>query len=95
MNKEALLKEIYESSFNDEVQKLAGVKTELISGINPLNMIASPLGAIIAGFTPTKTDKEMKEIQKKTWSNILIPGKGGYNFYKRLGHSQKSLSDKK
>lgn len=82
--------EIAIAAYNDEMEKLSGVKTELIGSAT--GGIGSAIGALAAAVTPTKTDDQMKKQQKKTWSN-LIPGVGTYRYFKRLGHSQKRLNE--
>jgi hypothetical protein len=66
--------------------KTAGWKTELAgSNLNPLNMVGSPIGMLVAALTKTKSLGEVAEADKDTWSNILVPGKASYNLMKRLG----------
>ena len=77
------------------IEKLAGLKSELVAGtiggsIGPAGLA----GMIAAAATPTFTEKQMKTQGKKTWSN-LIPGVGTYRLWKRLGYSQKAAGEKK
>jgi len=72
-------------------EKLAGWKTELGSMVNPLNLVGpGHVGALSAGFTPTRTLDEQGDADDETWANMLIPGRGPYNSYKRLGAMQDS-----
>jgi len=89
MNKESMLNQIYENSFNDEVQKMAGIRTEFLGNAG----IGAPFGALAAAMTPTKTDEQMKKQEKKTWSNMLLPGVGTYRTFKRMGHSRKKIKE--
>jgi len=68
--------------------KQAGFWSELGAGLNPLNLVAGPMGAAAALTTPTRNirDQATSNIDD-TWSNLLIPGKGSYNSAKRLGWS--------
>lgn len=89
-------KEVYEShkkcapgEFNMHKEgsgKRAGWYSEVIgSNVNPLNVIGNPAAALAAYLTPTRSLKEQAQADKSTWSNVLIPGKGAYNRWKRLG----------
>jgi len=89
MNKQAFLEETYNSAFEDEFKKHAGIYSESFGYLNPLNLIAGGPAAIAAAITPTKTKKQMVEQQKKTWSNFLIPGANTYRALKRIGYSAK------
>lgn len=74
-----------------EFSKCAGLMTELASVISPVNhlapVITQPIGLGAAAGTPTRTPGQQVEASKQTYSNMLIPGKGVYNYYKRLGHT--------
>lgn len=76
--------------FLENNMKTAGVLSEVGASLNPLNIIGSPIGAMAAGFTPTRTDAQQAEAEQNGASNILVPGKGAYNYYKRLGHMAKN-----
>ena len=68
-------------------KKEAGWKSEYAALLNPLNLVGNYPGSAAAAFTKTRTRREQAEADKETWKNILIPGRSGYNMYKRLGHS--------
>jgi hypothetical protein len=53
--------------------------------LNPLNYPALPFAGGAALSTPTRDLEEQATADKSTWSNLLIPGKGPYNTFKRLG----------
>ena len=70
------------------MDKSAGYWTELLSGLNPLNMIGgSHIGMGAAALTPTRNLQEQAVADEDMWKNLLIPGVGGYNAMKRLGTS--------
>ena len=67
-------------------QKQAGPITESLSGLNPLNILGGPVGALAALSTPTRGRRQQAEANQDLWKNLLIPGYGGYNAMKRIGH---------
>jgi hypothetical protein len=44
-------------------------------------------GPIAAGLTPTRSFDEQEDAEGEGWKNLLVPGRGSYNQYKRFGHS--------
>ena len=80
-------RDYYETHYPSLV-KQAGYWTEIGSALNPLNVVAGPIGALAALATPTRNLREQATSNiDDTWSNLLIPGKGAYNANKRLGWS--------
>lgn len=75
------------------MQKCSGLKTEIIGSINPLNLIAGVPASLIAALTKTKGHKAMLKQQKKTLSNLLIPGAAPYRSWKRYGNVNKQIRD--
>lgn len=65
--------------------KMGGWKSELAQGVNPLNVVAGPVGGLIAAATPTRSMREVAEADRETWKNVLMPGRGAYNHWKRIG----------
>jgi len=85
--------DLKKQNLKDEMKKSAGVYSEYLGQIvNPLNLVANPIGAIAAGLTDTKSDEEMKKQQKKSVSNFLLPGTAAYRYFKRMGHSNKKMN---
>lgn len=60
-------------------EKAAGAKTELVGAGSPIGSLTA-LGGMAAG--PYSKD-EQKKVDKKTWSNVLIPGVGGWRAGRR------------
>ena len=88
-----IFEEITMKAFNDELEKMAGVVSEVLgsagtSSIPYLGPFAALGGMIGAAATPTYSDKEMKESQKAIGTNF-IPGIGTYRLFKRLGWTGK------
>lgn len=70
------------------IDKVAAILSEEIgSHLNPLNAAGAPLGALAALLTPTRTAEEQSREGPSGVSNLLIPGVGPYNKFKRLGRS--------
>jgi len=78
------------SSSLRQPEKNAGVFTEFSAGLNPLNIAGTPIGSLLALTTPTRTQREQAMANRESWGNILIPGRAGYNLFKRLGHTIRS-----
>lgn len=84
---------------DNEQAKVAGSPvTETLSTINPLNLYGGAhIGAITAAFTKTRTLKEQaaNNLNSSGLKDLLVPGVGTYNFFKRIGASQRSPGMKK
>ena len=65
--------------------KMGGWKSEMVQGVNPLNLVGAPIGALAAAATPTRSMREVAEADRETWKNVLMPGRGAYNAMKRVG----------
>ena len=66
--------------------KEAGAVSEYVGKeYNPFNLLGNPIGTVTAGLTKTRTPKEQREAEKADVSNVLVPGKAAYNWFKRLG----------
>ena len=69
----------------------------MLSGLNPLNLVAAPGAALAAlltrGDTPDERAKFVNDPNKilKTW---LLPGYGSYNYYKDLGLARRLAKPK-
>lgn len=81
----------YGFSENDAVEMLksARLTSEFASVLNPLNLISAPFGALAAAVTPTRSDEEQDEAHSEGWENMLLPGRGVYNLFKRQGNATK------
>ena len=71
--------------------KQAGLWSELAGTVlSPVNYFApaAPLavGGALSLATDTRSDEEQKENDSSMWKNLLIPGVGPYNLWKRLGN---------
>ena len=94
----AYFDKIAADAFKDElgkiangIEKKAGMGTEYLSFLNPLNFLASPVGMIAAGMTDTLTKEKMAKQQDRDISNMLVPGVGAYRLMKRLGVGNKEM----
>ena len=68
--------------------KSAGYWSELGSNVNPVNAYGGNfVGMLAALATPTRDIREQANADQSMWKNLLIPGVGGYNAMKRVGHS--------
>ena len=78
--------------------KKAAVTSEvagtLLNPLNTLSAVGGLGGAIAAKVTPTRTDDEQKEADKKGLSNLLFPGVAPYNLFKRYGHTHSKEKEK-
>ena len=76
---------------NQTTNKEAGYWSELGGNLNPVNVLTAGLANAAGGAgalaTPTRDTEEQAEADEDTWSNLLIPGKAGYNQMKRIGYS--------
>lgn len=86
------LEKIAQDAFIDELQKLAGPITEGMSfgGYLPLDLPALGIGYAMK----PKTKEQMKKQEKKTWSNLLLPGVGPYRLGRRLKFNKSKKSKK-
>ena len=78
--------------FINGFEKSAGVKTEVLSLIDPANILMLP-GGMIRGGHESKDVRDSED--KGTWSNLLIPGMGGYRLGRRLMTDDKNIGKKK
>lgn len=82
-------------------EKVAGPISEYVSSVNPLNMYGGGLlGGAAALSTPTRTLAQQAEYDStdnigRAIANLLVPGKGPYNAYKRTGAAIRSPEMKK
>lgn len=72
--------------------KQAGYWSEYASGLNPMNSVGTPLAALAALLTPTRSLEDQAEAEASedfstALANVLIPGLGPYKGFKRLGTS--------
>jgi hypothetical protein len=80
--------------FGEGFKKTAGVKTELVGAAG--GPIPAAIGAAIGHSHGPYSKKEQEEADKKTWSNVLIPGMGGYRAWRRhLGHKKEKHEKEK
>ena len=86
MNKQAYLEEVYNSAFNDELEKIGGPISEAIGSVGWLP-VPSVVGAIVGAGSEKLSKKQLKEQDKKTWSNVLLPGVGAYRASRRIKSS--------
>lgn len=67
-----MINDIYEQAFNDELEKMAGVGSEIAA-----SLFQGPFTPLIGGISTLVskpyTEKQREKINKATWSN-LIPG---------------------
>jgi hypothetical protein len=83
MNKEAYLEEVYNESFNAELEKLSGTVSEAVgaAGWFPApSAVGGAAGLATGGY---KSKKEYKAAQKKGASNVLLPGVGAYRLARK------------
>ena len=83
-----------------EKEKEAGWKSELASGLNPLNLAAMPFAGAAALSTPTKSYDELaqrlaKDNLLENLKTMLVPGVGPYQSFKRTGTAIRSPEMKK
>jgi hypothetical protein len=77
-------------------EKQAGPVSEVLSGFNPLNMYGgSHLGGLAALATPTRSLARQAEYDSndgmlRALGNVLVPGMGPYNAFKRTGAAIRS-----
>jgi hypothetical protein len=73
-------------NFYEVFFKTAATRSEIVfSALNPLNLLGgSVIGGAIGLLRKPYTDKELEEVNKKSTSNILIPGLAPYRFARRL-----------
>jgi hypothetical protein len=72
--------------------KTAGIYSEELSMLNPLNWVAG-IPAALAGYAsgPYQTKQELERTDPDVWKNILIPGLGPYRAARReRSHVQSS-----
>jgi len=68
--------------------KEAGSVSELVGMVgNPINWAAAVPAAAAAGLTSTRDTEEQAGADQDMWSNLLVPGRAGYNITKRHGYS--------
>lgn len=78
------------SSIQELAIKAAGWKSEtLLPALNPLNIVGSPIGALLAALKPTRDTKDQAKADQEVWKNLLIPGRGSYNQWKRIGYGMR------
>lgn len=83
--------DIAQVALNYALVKTAGIYSEYIGNLNPLNLYGGSIGGGIAALTnPTRTDEDQAKADKSILSNLLIPGVAPYNFFKRLGYSARN-----
>lgn len=74
--------------------KEAGLATELVgTTLNPLNLLATPVAAVVALLTDTRSTEEqaLNDIKSTTpWKDVLVPGHAPYNYFKRIGHGYRN-----
>jgi hypothetical protein len=81
-----------EDEDEDEPEKSAGIVSEAVGLLNPLNLYGGNfVGPLAALATPTKSLKEQAKMESRggrtALENLLIPGVAPYRGYKRLGTS--------
>lgn len=72
--------------------KKAGWVSEMAGSVlNPLSLFGGNIiGAGAAALTPTRNLRQQSEADDNMWSNLLIPGRGAYNGWKRIGAATRS-----
>ena len=76
------------AAFKDELQKIAGYKTETLGAMNPLYLPANAPGAVIGSLVaffgdPSATAASIKAGDKHTLQNVFVPGVAGYRAGRR------------
>lgn len=85
----------YDTVFNAHfISRLAGYKqagpiSELLSHYNPVNAVALPAAGLAALLTPTRTTAQMakNDAKSRVLRDLLVPGVGPYNAFKRTGYA--------
>jgi len=85
MNKQAVLNQIREDAYLDELEKVSGEASELLGslfsvGLGGTGFLAGGIGAM----SPAMTKKQLSEQDKKGISNALLPWLGAYRMGKRI-----------
>ena len=83
------LEEVYEDAFNDEMNKIAGVVSEGVGSVGWFPLPSAVGGLIGANKGGYKTEKDLKRADAKSFSNVLLPGVGGYRLARRLSTTSK------
>lgn len=70
------------------LEKTAGAASEYAgAALNPINQLGGNIiGGVAALATPTRTDEQQAAVEGDKWKNALIPGRGAYNYFKRIGN---------
>lgn len=81
-------------------EKAAGWKSEIASGLNPLNLVAAPFAAGAALKTPTQSYDQLaqrlaKDDLLQNLKTMLVPGVGPYQSFKTMGTAIRSPEIKK
>jgi hypothetical protein len=70
--------------FFNALMKTAAPRSEQLSNLNPLNIIPNVFGNVVGTMRRPYTDEELRKINKKSHSNMWIPGLGGYRTGRRV-----------
>jgi len=74
-----------------QFEKAAGWKSEaILPNLNPLNVVGSPIGTLLAALKPTRDTEDQAKADQEVWKNLLIPGRGAYNAWKRVGYGMRN-----
>ena len=81
-------------------EKAAGWKSEMASGVNPLNLLAAPFAGAAALSTPTQSHDQLaqrlaKDDLLQNLKTMLVPGVGPYQSFKSVGTAIRSPEMKK
>lgn len=76
-------------------EKTAGWKSEMVSGANPLNLLAAPFAGAAALSTPTQSYDQLAQRLSKddllqNLKTMLVPGVGPYQSFKTVGTAIRS-----
>ena len=71
--------------FFEALVKAAATRSEILSNLNPLNVGGgSVVGGVIGTLRRPYTDEELHKVNKKSHSNMWIPGVGPYRLARRV-----------
>ena len=87
-----ILDQVKQAAFEDEMQKIANVRSEVIGAVLPPLYPVTIAGGLLGLLTGPKTEENIKKQNKKLFSNF-IPGVAGYRLGRRLSGVKESKNE--